>query len=434
MMTKVMKNPFLRTCYSSIQQSKRAVFPCVLVLGLVSGCAVKAAQQNPTVGKPCPQPTNASVEVAKEVASQNVSPAGQKPLSQSTERLIANTMSRFEIPGMSIGLIKKGKLVWTGGYGYSTLSSKTKADGDTLYLVASVSKTITTIAALQAMEAGKLELNKDVSTYLPFAVRHPDYAKKPITTHMLLTHTSSLDDDDDVLDKYYTYGGDPRVSLEQFVRDVFVPPPNSHQTEDFFLDEKPATEYNYSNTGFALAGYLVQRTTKQSFMTFTKEHIFKPLKMNQTSWRLSDLPKQKIATLYSSEENDELQPIQSYTLSDYPNGGLRTSTRQLANFLTMVIHNGEFEGKRLLKPETIASMKKVQHEDLDDEQALGFAYAEVGEHKLFGHQGDETGAAADMFYEPKTGNGVILLINTDRPETPMYSALYEKILEEADRF
>ena len=139
------------------------------------------------------------------------------PASAGLDRFIERQMERAHVPGLAAGIVKHGTLVWSRGYGWADVEGAVPATDDTLFMLASVSKTVTGTAVLTLHDAGKLDLDADVNRYLPFAVRNPNHRQKAITTRQLLTHSASLRDDDNLLFDLYTVG-DAAMPLGQFLR------------------------------------------------------------------------------------------------------------------------------------------------------------------------------------------------------------------------
>lgn len=122
-------------------------------------------------------------------------------------------------PGAAMAIVKNGILLWSKGYGYADLQAARPATPDTLFMLASISKTFVATALLQLAErspAGLAVLDQDISVGLPFTVRNPHYPSVPITYRMLLTHTSSLIDGPYFQDFQWTQGDSP-VPLQSFI-------------------------------------------------------------------------------------------------------------------------------------------------------------------------------------------------------------------------
>lgn len=323
------------------------------------------------------------------------------------EEKLRQEMDENGLSSLSYCIVKNDQLVLSGALGYADKSISKLATDSTRYLIASVSKTITGVALMQLVDQQLISLDEDINLHLPFSVRNPNYPNEKITYRMLLSHTSSISDefqDGLVLD---CYGTDCAMSLEQFFNAVFTNTGAYHSAQNF-TGNAPGTAEEYSNLGSALVGYLVERISQEPFDQYCKTHIFTPLGMNKTEWRLANIPLSELAIPYSS---DITNPNPHYTFPDYPNGGLRTTVLDLSKFLRMAIQNGNFNGSEIVSQAAMNEMKTLQFGS--DEQCLAFYYSTINGRKLLGHNGGEKGVSTEMYYDPQTNVGVIVFNNDD---------------------
>ena len=115
------------------------------------------------------------------------------------DRFILDGMKGAKVPGLAAAVVKDGNIIWTGAYGWANIENKTPVTNETLFQVASVSKPVTAFAIMQLVEQGLLTLDADINEVLPFPVRNPRHPKVPITLKHLLTHTSGIRDNWDLL-------------------------------------------------------------------------------------------------------------------------------------------------------------------------------------------------------------------------------------------
>ena len=329
-------------------------------------------------------------------------------------------MADNHIPSIAtLRLTDGGSTTDVAFWGYSNLERKEKAMEDTAYLLASVSKLFTATAVMQLWELEKLKLDADVNKYLPGGfptVRNPGFPNQPITIRNLLTHTSSIRDDWDVIDGSYVFAGgkDPEISLQQFVRSYFDPrtPPKD---KAFYVRRKPGSEYEYSNMGFSLLGVIVEQVSGQRFENFTQEHIFTPLEMDPSSWFIEGLLESgaSVAMPYGwSKRKQSYYPYGLYTFSGFPDGGLRASVKGLGSFLRMILRNGVSDsGKRVLRASTLKRMLRAAT-PVDDSQGLGW-YETGFRDGVWGHAGGERGVSTQLLVDLKNGKGLVVLTNID---------------------
>ena len=131
------------------------------------------------------------------------------------------------LPGLQTVVVKNGRVVWNKSYGFAVLARpgpQRTMTNDAVLFSASVARIFVTVAVLQQAEQGRLSLDDDINKYVPFPVRNPAWPEVPITWRMLLTHTSSLEEEDDArTSATFTHGGDPQTALASYVHETFAP-------------------------------------------------------------------------------------------------------------------------------------------------------------------------------------------------------------------
>jgi CubicO group peptidase (beta-lactamase class C family) len=316
--------------------------------------------------------------------------------------------------GVAAAIVKGTSLAWSKGFGTANLQLKTPVTPDTVFVIASITKTITGTAAMQLVEQGKLDLDKDINTYLPFSVRSPDFPSRAITMRQLLSHTAGISDEN-----FNSYGapssifffpdGVLKLSLADFCKG-FLSTGGAYYNATSFTGKEPGTACQYCNLGMSLAGYIVERVAGQSLNDFCRAHIFNPLGMKRTSFRVQDFQPKDLAMPY----DETLQPIGHYVESDYPDGNLRSTVNDLSRFLRAFINGGSLNGARILSQTSVAEMRKVQYPDIENAQgqALAWDYSQAGSYgQLLGHFGAYYGTLTAMRYNPATNTGMIVFMN-----------------------
>jgi CubicO group peptidase (beta-lactamase class C family) len=197
-----------------------------------------------------------------------------------------------------------------------------------------------------------------------------------------------------------------------FLKDFFSKDGQFYSVSSFYADN-PGTQLNYSNMGYALLGYIVEVTAQQPFEKYCKEHIFSPLGMTKTEWRLSNTPINELAIPYSPTYTSSTP---HYTFPDYPNGGIRTTPIDLSKFLRMLINDGKFNDETILSKSTLDLMKTKTLSQtsggLTINFGLGMYYQSIKGVTLFGHNGGERGTSTEMYFDPETKVGVVVFTNT----------------------
>lgn len=348
------------------------------------------------------------------------------------DKKINKWMEKERVPGLAACIVKGDRIVWSKGYGMANLAKNVPFTPDqTLFQIASISKTFTATAIMQLRDKGLFELDDDVNTYLTFSVRNPKHPDKPITFEHLLTHTSSLSEGDSLYALYAA--GDPATSLEDVVTQYFTPNGSLWSRKNFSKHAPGATQ-SYSNAGFALLGYLVEVISKQPLEDYLQQNVFGVLKMNEASFYIGKLDRERQACAYTFEDevvaylcegdgDGNLLPegaspkigFNEHALYSYPtlaDGMVRTSVNQLAHLMIAMMNGGRFEENQLLEESTVNEMltcKTAGFSKSDEE--VGLCWFRDGD--TWGHDGSDPGCSTDMRFNPKTKVGLIVFANAE---------------------
>ena len=279
------------------------------------------------------------------------------------------------------------------------------ADEDTCFRIASVTKWVTAIGLMTLYDQGKLDLDRDVSEYLPFRVRNPAWPDTPVTARMLLSHTSSLSPD---ADTYHPNWG--RIGVRGY---------------DPLFDEsvEPGTYYAYADYNGALFGCLIEAITGESVQNYMDRTVFRPLgltaaytpKLLPAGTKTKDLLNTRGKTEISVQKdrnrafNNRADPKGN---NGYTVGKLYINTASLTRLARMMLNGGELDGVRILNAETVALMEADQP---------GLAASPYGlstvRHRQFprgiwyGHQGRYSGLTSNIYYQRETGITLALVMD-----------------------
>jgi CubicO group peptidase (beta-lactamase class C family) len=361
------------------------------------------------------------------------------------EDLILEKMAEKHIPGLSAVLLKDFKVAWSGHFGYADIDLGKPVTEDTLFHIASISKTVTATALMQLWEQGLFELDDPINDYLPFTVAHPDYPNTDITFFMILTHTASFSGG---LGPGITWGGDCPIPLGYFLEEHFTPGGIYYSLANFNSWE-PGTQWAYTDVSIALAGYLVEVISGIELEPYCQEHIFTPLKMDNTSFFLANLDPSDIAVPYKWQ-GGTYQAYQHYGLVCYPSSQVRTSAHHLACFLSAFMKNAQvnkppynggnpgsnFSGNLMNHYNSSPSFFKYNNDppfmpqllESDTIEMILTPYFSYGTYKhqglvwryynydwlthpIWGHSGSYKGTSTEMWYAPEKEVGVVVLTN-----------------------
>jgi CubicO group peptidase (beta-lactamase class C family) len=306
---------------------------------------------------------------------------------------ISKEMSSYQIPSISACVIKNDEMVWIKYYGNSTVNNSLP-DSETIYPVASVSKTIIVTAVMQLFEQELIDLDADINNYLPISIRNPNYPDNKITARMLLTHTSGLAwpvDDYEVPGFYNYYPLDSAPPLSEWIPQ-YVLPGGSHYVNAVWKNTVPGERELYSNIGTAVLGYLVEVISGMDFNTYCTQNIFTPLEMNSTSYAYSDLNMNNVVNIYW----DNYQQIEHYRQLHFPAQSLKTTIEDYSHLLIMCMNGGDYNGTRILQEGTTEQI--LQLHNPASGRCLIWKMTVGG---WYEHQGGEPGVAAQVEFHPE---------------------------------
>jgi len=344
---------------------------------------------------------------------------------------IIKEMNLNNIPSIAACILKDDEIVWENAYGLADIDSDREATTGTIYLLASVSKLVIATAVMQLVEQGLIDLDDDISLYLPWEIRNPHYPENKITMRLLMTHSSSLagpKTDEELPGFYDWYPPDTQPGLMETLQDYLLPG-GRYYVPNVWTEAAPGERELYSNLGIALAGFIVEYVSGEELNTYCTNHIFLPLDMTDTSFVMGDLDETKVATRYGEYSN----PFIHYSRRDYPGGQLKSSVRDFSHFLMAYMNGGRYRGQRIVEENTIEEMLKIHN------PASGLCLIwnrTVG--GWFGHSGGENGASTYVEYQKEDRVGLIIFANTylgeKNPVYPPRGKIYGLIRKKANTF
>lgn len=308
------------------------------------------------------------------------------------------------LAGATLVIVKDGETILQKGYG---LSDKEAGEGvdpeETVFRLASISKTFTAVAIMQLVEQGKIDLNENFLTYTgPLPLDNP--FGKPVTVEHLLTHMTGFriqdpqpDDIHNDLEKF--------VSIEEYVTEHLPP-----------VVREPGTSYMYDNFAFGLLGLIVEKVSGEDFEAYMQKHVFAPLAMDKSGFLLEGELKEDLAVAYDAAG----EPIELYTVTPtvMPEGGMLSTGDDMANFMKAFLNGGALGQGRILSDTSVAEMEKYRSaiHPLLPNTAYGFESGiqlpGAGSNPaVVTKAGDLIGFSSYMFFIPEQNTGVYIAYN-----------------------
>jgi len=334
---------------------------------------------------------------------------------QQFDAFMHDGLARTETPGMGVAVVRGEQTLFARGYGWADIDAGRKADANTAFHTASVSKLVTATAVMLLLEQGAFQLDDKVAAYLDFPLMHPKFPDAPITFRHLLSHTSGISDA--VYDKTTAFAvqGDPRLPLRDFVKGYLSRGGAWYDAELSFA-ARPGTEWRYSNVGVALLGYLVGRLNPDSLDVHTQEQLFEPLGMDHTSWSLAGLPRRTVVAQPYAPREAGVQVLPPVGYPDWPAGLLRSSAQDFARFLAIFSNGGRVDGHRYLQDSTLQLFFAPQEASLPPaelaaRQALMWIMRDVDGTPLATMSGNDPGAASIVCVDRASKTAVLAFAN-----------------------
>lgn len=305
--------------------------------------------------------------------------------------MVRVAMDKQHIAGLSIAVVKNGKVIKSQGYGFANVEKKIPATADTVYQLASVSKQFVAAGTMMLVEQGKVKLDDPISLYL----KNVPAGWSNVTVRRLLSHTAGLNRDDGL-------GQTSNPDDKQMLDAIFHMP----------LQSKPGDKWSYSNAGYNVMSFALAEQTQESWEKYLEEKIFKPLHMDHTKRIPSQITDTNYAIGYFNREPGGWRRAPVIKRS-YAAGGLVSTVLDMAKW------DAALYGEQLLKRSsfdqiiTPIKLNDGENAKLRPNVSYGFGWSvgTVRGHKFMSHNGSRPGFSTYIvrFYDDKLS--VIVLTN-----------------------
>ncbi len=315
---------------------------------------------------------------------------------------IEEGLEKYKIPGISIAIVDKEGILWSEGFGYTDNSKKTKVTADTLFMIGSLSKAYTVTAFLRAMQKGKIDLDDPLRKhYSEFTLntRFGEDELDKITFRQMLTHWAGF--------QHNTFLAKPNqkeyYSFEEYVKEI------SNSWQKYLVGSR----ISYSNAGFDLVAYVLQKISGKTFADYMKEEVYQPLGMSNSLVNPADaLKTNNVAIGYRGETETPYEDL----LVPYLGAGAQySSVNDMAKYLMMHFNNGYSNSQKFLEEKYLEEMYKIPFAEENQLSTIGMGIG-VGLNKYGGEIllrffGDGPGYFCLHLFFPKLGIGCLILTN-----------------------
>lgn len=361
---------------------------------LLAALALPAAAQSPSDLRPASAPASSAQASAGTTLNPGTAILTAADVDTWLDGYMPHALASGDIAGAEVVVVKDGRVLTQRGFGVSNVKTQAPVDPDrTLFRPGSISKLFTWTAVMQQVQAGKLDLDRDINAYLDFKI--PPAFGKPITLRHLMTHTAGFAETAKYLLIYDSKGLLPLgPTLKRHIPDRIYP---------------PGTMPAYSNYGASLAGYIVQRVSGEPFEAYVTRHIFAPIGMTRSSFA-QPLPAALALQMSQGYVRASEKPGQFEIIGLSPAGALSATGSDMARF--MIAHLAD--GGPLLDPATTRMMHTVANTPVPDlpGMALGFYHEDRGGQVIIGHAGDTDQFHSDLHLYTDRGVGLYMAFNS----------------------
>lgn len=264
------------------------------------------------------------------------------------EGLVVDLMRQFKITGMSIGVVMDGEHIYARGFGARNLEKNLPMTPDTLWGIASISKSFCALAIMQLVEKGKIDLETPANKYINFKLGTKD---NPITIHHLLSHSSGLPELD--------------ATTSATNKDTFIPMSSEKDFMTFInkadqeIFDKPGNIFLYNNDMYTCLGLIIEKVTNVKYAEYVRENILAPLQMKRSNFTKEGLEKDNdVITGYVPSKDGKSLELEEIKIDEltYACGGLYSSVRELQNYVIALVNDGVFSDNQLIQKSSLEKM------------------------------------------------------------------------------
>ena len=336
------------------------------------------------------------------------------------EGFLPYAIAREDIAGAAVVVVRDGAILAERGYGFADVAKRIRVDpARTLFRTGSVGKLFTWTAVMQQVEAGKLDLDRDVNDYLDFRI--PARDGQPITLRNLMTHTPGFEEP---IKRLVTDRPERLPTPEDYVK-AWTP------ARIFAPGEVPA----YSNYGVTLAGYILERVTGETYDDYIDRNLFSPLGMARSTTR-QPLPARLHADMSQGYQlgSGPTQPFELFGVA--PAGGASTTVADMGRFMTAWLQGGRFGTTQILRAETVRQVFDTRLPILPplNSMLLGFYEKNLNGRRIAGHGGDSQFFHSSLNLFVDEGIGVYVVVNSTGRAGGAGTLLSRFMGEFADRY
>lgn len=333
------------------------------------------------------------------------------PVISKIDSLVNNFLDTNKVPGLALAVISDDSVIMLKGYGVSEINKHDTITGESVFHLASVTKTFTGVAVMQLVEAEKIYLNDPVSKFIPeFADRFSNFPA--ITVYQLLNHSSGLPSASD-------YNWDSPLYDDKALHNYVL---GTRKLKPLF---SPGSQWSYSDNGYEILGDIISIISGLSYEEYVKQNILIPLDMLQSDLLMDGIPSEKLVSPHNPDSLGKpmLCAGYPYNREHGPSSTMHSSISDMTKWMQIFLNKGKNEkSKTILTDSTFQLMcRATQNIDLSATPVPGLpAKLQMGltlffwkkdNYQMLFHGGDDRGFSTSLLFSPDAHAGVIILCN-----------------------
>ncbi|WP_346937595.1 serine hydrolase [Clostridium sp.] len=336
------------------------------------------------------------------------------------DRIINEYVNGEFVPGLSVGVVYNNEVIYTKGFGVKNVDTKEPIDENSIFHMASVSKTFVATGIMQLVQQGKIHLDEYVIEYLPYFKLKDDRYKK-ITIRQLLTHISGMPDEDDYEWDKPQYDEE---ALERYVRSI----------SGRELMWEPGEKFAYSNIAYEILGNVIEKASGMSFEKYMKENILNVVQMKESNFLKPLVSKELLTSPHILDIKNgygaTVSKVFPYNRAHGPSSTLCSNVVEMCNYAIANMNEGKFKGNKILEVHSYLELWRkyafTGWGGYTSEIGLAWFLGEYKGNKVRSHSGMDTGFRSNLIILPERSIAVVVMINSDYIGTKV---LCESILD-----
>jgi CubicO group peptidase (beta-lactamase class C family) len=328
----------------------------------------------------------------------------------SLDGYIEKGIEDWQVPGLSIVIVKNGKVVWMKGYGVKNIETKKPVDENTLFMIASNTKLFTGSSLAMLESDGKISLDDQITKYFPAYRLYDSTSTKLVSIRDMLSHhigTKTFEGD-------FTFWN-TSLSREEIMRRMryLIPPFHFRQ------------EFGYCNSCFLVAGQVIPIVTGETWEHFVQSHFLSPLDMDHTLVLSTGVAEQSnVATPYSTAYTNQIAKVPYDNWNNLaPAASIVSNVNDLSHWLFMQLDSGSYKGKRIISWEALEKtriantwIKSIMSDKYPTHftgYGLGLSMQDYAGRQVYWHTGGAGGMVSNVCFVPEEKLGIAILTNND---------------------